>query len=92
MARQGARLLLQTALEGEVTGFLGRNRYERRRLAGVARVPNRSSIRARMRALGDPRTATGVGPLRVCRLSGGPTPVVQLHRGRVAALSSRVGS
>ncbi len=30
VARLGARLLLQTALEAEVTEFLGRNRYERR--------------------------------------------------------------
>jgi putative transposase len=31
VARFGARLLLQTALETEVTEFLGRNRYERRK-------------------------------------------------------------
>jgi putative transposase len=37
VARLGARLLLQAALEAEVTEFLGRNRYERRRLAEAAR-------------------------------------------------------
>ena len=30
VARLGVRLLLQTALEAEVTGFLGRDRYQRR--------------------------------------------------------------
>jgi hypothetical protein len=30
VARLGARLLLQTALEAEVTAFLGRDRYQRR--------------------------------------------------------------
>ena len=29
VARLGARLLLQTALEAEVTAFLGRDRYQR---------------------------------------------------------------
>ena len=29
IARVGARLLLQTALEAEVTAFLGRDRYQR---------------------------------------------------------------
>lgn len=33
VAQLGARLLLQTALEAEVTGFLGRDRYERRAAA-----------------------------------------------------------
>jgi putative transposase len=33
VARLGARLLLQSALEAEVTEFLCRNRYERRKLA-----------------------------------------------------------
>jgi len=31
VARLGARLLLQTALEAEVTEFLGRDRYQRRK-------------------------------------------------------------
>jgi putative transposase len=38
VARLGARLLLQSALEAEVTEFLCRNRYERRRLAKDARA------------------------------------------------------
>jgi putative transposase len=42
VARLGARLLLQSALEAEVTEFLGRNRYERRRLARQARAGSRN--------------------------------------------------
>ncbi len=41
-ARLGARLVLQTALETEVTEFLARNRYERRRLAEAARAGSRN--------------------------------------------------
>ncbi len=44
VARLGARLLLQSALEAEVTEFLGRNRYERRRLAEVARAGSRNGF------------------------------------------------
>ena len=36
VARLGARLLLQTVLEAEVTEFLCRNRYERREAAKEA--------------------------------------------------------
>lgn len=42
VARLGARLLLQSALEAEVTEFLGRNRYERRRLARQAKAGSRN--------------------------------------------------
>ncbi len=42
VARLGARLLLQTALEAEVGEFLGRNRYERRQQAKVARSGSRN--------------------------------------------------
>jgi transposase-like protein len=42
VARLGARLLLQCALEAEVTEFLSRNRYERRRLATDARAGSRN--------------------------------------------------
>ncbi|MGH2695745.1 MAG: IS256 family transposase [Actinomycetota bacterium] len=42
VARLGARLLLQSALEAEVTEFLGRNRYERRKLAKEARAGSRN--------------------------------------------------
>jgi transposase-like protein len=42
VARLGARLLLQSALEAEVTEFLCRNRYERRKLAKDARAGSRN--------------------------------------------------
>jgi transposase-like protein len=42
VARLGARLLLQSALEAEVTEFLCRNRYERRKLASDARNGSRN--------------------------------------------------
>ncbi len=42
VARLGARLLLQTALEAEVTEFLCRNRYERRKTARDARAGSRN--------------------------------------------------
>ena len=42
VARLGARLLLQCALEAEVTEFLCRNRYERRHLAKDARAGSRN--------------------------------------------------
>ncbi len=42
VARLGARLLLQTALEAEVGEFLGRNRYERRQRAKAARAGSRN--------------------------------------------------
>ncbi len=44
VARLGARLLLQSALEAEVTEFLGRNRYERRALAKAARAGSRNGF------------------------------------------------
>jgi len=40
VAALGARLLLQTALEAEVTEFLGRHRYQRRQ--GVTEVKDGS--------------------------------------------------
>lgn len=42
VARVGARLLLQSALEAEVTEFLCRNRYERRAAAKDARAGSRN--------------------------------------------------
>jgi putative transposase len=42
VARLGARLLLQSALETEVTEFLGRNRYERRQAAKEAKSGSRN--------------------------------------------------
>jgi len=44
VARLGARLLLQSALEAEVTEFLGRNRYQRRALAREARAGSRNGF------------------------------------------------
>ena len=44
VARLGARLLLQSALEAEVTEFLGRNRYERRALARAAKAGSRNGF------------------------------------------------
>ncbi len=44
VARLGARLLLQAALEAEVTEFLGRNRYERRALATAAKAGSRNGF------------------------------------------------
>jgi len=44
VARLGARLLLQSALEAEITEFLGRNRYERRALARAARAGSRNGF------------------------------------------------
>jgi len=44
VARLGARLLLQSALETEVTEFLGRNRYERRRVARAAKAGSRNGF------------------------------------------------
>jgi putative transposase len=45
VARLGARLLLQTALDAEVTKFLGRGRYERRRVAKQAKAGSRNGRR-----------------------------------------------
>jgi putative transposase len=44
VARLGARLLLQSALEAEVTEFLGRGRYERRALAKEAKAGSRNGF------------------------------------------------
>jgi len=44
VARLGARLLLQSALEAEVTEFLGRGRYQRRALAREARAGSRNGF------------------------------------------------
>jgi len=44
VARLGARLLLQSALEAEITEFLGRNRYQRRALAREARAGSRNGF------------------------------------------------
>jgi transposase-like protein len=45
VARLGAQLLMQAALEAEVTGFLGRDRYARAARAGEARPGSRNGYR-----------------------------------------------
>lgn len=60
VARLGARLLLQTALEAEVTEFLCRNRYERRRLAKDPRAGSRNGY-------GNLTVKTTAGPVTLKR-------------------------
>jgi putative transposase len=60
VARLGARLLLQAALEAEVTEFLCRNRYERRTLAKEARAGSRNGY-------GDLTVKTTAGPVTLKR-------------------------
>ena len=60
VARLGARLLLQTALEAEVTEFLGRNRYERRQRAKQSRAGSRNGY-------GDVTIKTTAGPVTLAR-------------------------
>ncbi len=60
VARLGARLLLQTALEAEVTEFLCRNRYQRRTTARDARAGSRNGY-------GDVTVKTTAGPVTLKR-------------------------
>jgi len=60
VARLGARLLLQSALEAEVTEFLGRNRYESRRLAIQAKAGSRNGY-------GPATVKTTAGPITLER-------------------------
>jgi putative transposase len=60
VARLGARLLLQSALEAEVTEFLCRNRYERRSVATDARAGSRNGY-------SDLRIKTTAGPVTLKR-------------------------
>lgn len=60
VARLGARLLLQSALEAEVTEFLCRNRYERRQLAKDARAGSRNGY-------GEMTVKTTAGPVTLKR-------------------------
>ncbi len=58
VARLGAQLLLQTALEAEITMFLGRDRYQRAALTEDARPGMRNG------SVGDPHDPViEVGPL-----------------------------
>ncbi len=45
VARLGAQLLMQAALEAEVTEFLGRDRYQRAAASGDARPGSRNGYR-----------------------------------------------
>jgi len=60
VARLGARLLLQTALETEVAAFLGRNRYERRK-------PPRRPAPGRANGYSDLTIKTTAGPVTLQR-------------------------
>ena len=60
VARVGARLLLQAALEAEVTEFLCRNRYERRAAAKDARAGSRNGY-------SDLTVKTTAGPVNLKR-------------------------
>jgi putative transposase len=74
LARLGARLLLQSALEAEVTEFLGRNRYERRWLARQAKAGSRN----------------GYGQLTVKTTAGPITLERPKLRGTTEAFASRL--
>jgi transposase-like protein len=60
VARLGAQLLMQAALEAEVTEFLGRGRYARAASAGDARPGSRNGYR-------EVRVKTTAGPVALAR-------------------------
>ena len=60
VARLGARLIIQTALEAEVTEFLGRTRYQRAASAEDARPGSRNGYCSTT-------VKTTAGPVRVAR-------------------------
>jgi len=60
VARLGAQLLMQAALEAEVTGFLGRNRYQRAVACDDARPGSRNGYR-------DVTVKTTAGPVTLSR-------------------------
>jgi putative transposase len=60
VARLGAQLLMQAALEAEVTEFLGRGRYARAATAGDARPGSRNGYR-------DATVKTTAGPVTLAR-------------------------
>ena len=74
VARLGARLLLQTALEAEVTEHLGRSRYERRQKVDEARTGSRN----------------GYSPLTIKTTSGPVTLARPKLRGTTQAFASRL--
>src|SRR5438552_17136045 len=60
VARLGAQLLMQAALEAEVTEFLGRDRYARAALTGDARPGSRHGYR-------EVPVNTSAGPVALAR-------------------------
>jgi putative transposase len=60
VARLGAQLLMQAALEAEVTEFLGRDRYARAALTEEARAGSRNGYR-------EVRVKTTAGPVALSR-------------------------
>jgi len=74
VARLGARMLLQTALEAEITEHLGRNRYERRARAREARAGQRN----------------GYGKLTIKTTAGPVTLERPKLRGTTEAFASRL--
>jgi putative transposase len=60
VARLGAQLLMQAALEAEVTGFLGRDRYQRAAACAGARPGSRNGYR-------DVTVKTTAGPVTLSR-------------------------
>src|SRR5687768_9440103 len=60
VARLGARLIMQTAVEVEVAEFLGRARYQRRVVADDARAGSRNGYR-------EVTVKTTAGPVTVAR-------------------------
>ncbi|MBS2534443.1 hypothetical protein KGQ20_16855 [Catenulispora sp. NF23] len=66
MARLGARLIIQTALEAEVEAFLGRARYQRAEVAVASERPTRPGHR---NGYCPTTVKTTAGPVTVARLS-----------------------
>jgi putative transposase len=60
VARLGAQLLMQAALEAEVTEFLGRDRYQRAAVCEAARPGSRNGYR-------QVRVKTTAGPVALAR-------------------------
>ena len=60
VARLGAQLLMQTALEAEITGFLGRDRYQRAAACDDARPGSRNGYR-------EVTVKTTAGPVELAR-------------------------
>ena len=78
VARLGAQLLMQAALEAEVTEFLGRDRYARAASTGDARPGSRNGYR-------EVTVKTTAGPV-----GAGPAEAARHHRGvRLPAVRQR---